>query len=118
MCVFVARSVADVVLVRNGDCRMDAVGDQQMAAERRRRFGSMVRRTGIVDRVHVRDRRARRRSARRLPVADVRPQGVPAVSGRAHDRRMDRLSAEAELREYRTCRDRSRGANNPREFQT
>lgn len=103
VCVSVAHSIANVILVRNGDCRMDAVGDQQVAVGRRQRFGVMVRRTGIVDSVHVRDRRARWRSARRPLVTDVRPQGDPAVVGRTHDSRMDRLPVEAEQREYRMC---------------
>lgn len=59
----------------------------------------MDRGTGIVDCVHVCDRRTSWSAARRPLVSEIRSQGVPNVASIAHDRRMDCLHGVAGQRE-------------------
>jgi len=77
---------------------------RRMVADRRKfyrpRFEEMVNRTGIVDHIDLRVRRADWSIACRFFGSKVWPQIVPSFASHPHDSRMDNLSVAIREREY------------------
>lgn len=67
---------------------------------KRRRFGELVYRTGIVDHIDLRVRRTDWSITRRIFRSKVWLQVTPALAGRPHDNRMGIMPVAVGKREY------------------